>query len=475
MSKSLPEPSSARKYPGFVKNGVTRKKLILPFLFICSILAGFLGTAYFTWSTLLDIEVALPVKIAQQQRDITVLLQNVSDLVWQVKSSVGQPDPLHIKAVLERVEKVEAGLQVIRSSYDFDDVAGASAIHALINPAVFDINLWLTKGVYQMPPATPEMMALVDRRTTDAFNSMKIMYADAQTNAFDVLSGESRRIQNFRVSIVILLLLLMAIAVALIVQMLRMKKIEKALFLAYEESERANRSKSEFLANMSHELRTPLNSIIGYSQLISGEILGKLSNPKYVEYAKDVLFSGEHLLEVINDILDVSKIEAGEVTIVEEEIDIYDVVDAALKFVMLRGKSKGHNVQTHINLNEGRLFADERILRQILINLLSNAIKFTPESGNIIINAAFDDAQSIVLKISDTGIGIEPKDIPKALEPFGQIRENPQLAHEGTGLGLSLSKRLVEMHGGILSIDSRVGEGTTVTVWFPPERSLHAN
>ncbi len=471
----MPGLTTARKPSWFSRVCKIRKAIILPLLVFFSILTGFFGTVYFTWTTLLDIEISLPVKIAQQQRDITVLMQDTSDLILEVRSSIGLPAAQHVKAVLNRVEKVEAQLQMLRNAYSFDEIAGASTMHALINPAVFDVNLWLTKGVYEMPPAAPEMMLLVDRRTTDAFDSMKIAYEDAQSNAVDLLHQESRRIQNFRISIIVLLLLLTAIAVALVFQMYRLKKIEKALRLANEASEHANRTKSEFLANMSHELRTPLNSIIGYSQLISGEILGKLNNPKYVEYAKDVLFSGEHLLEVINDILDVSKIEAGEVTIVEEEIDIRDVVEAALKFVMLRGKSKNHDVKTEIRLDNGRLLADVRIIRQILINLLSNAVKFTPESGHISINAGFDEIGSIVLKISDSGIGIEETDIPKALEPFGQIRENPELAHEGTGLGLSLSKRLVEMHDGVLSIESRVGEGTTVIVWFPPERTCQPN
>ncbi len=248
---------------------------------------------------------------------------------------------------------------------------------------------------------------------------------------------------------------------------------EKIIKQERDRAEAGSRAKSDFLANMSHELRTPLNSIIGYSQMIGDEVMGKLNNPKYIEYSKDINSSGQHLLMLINDILDISKVEAGEIDIKETEIDIQEAMDAVLVLVRIRSESKNQRLTVNVPSDLPQLHADNRMVQQIMTNLISNAIKFTPEGGNIMIGAELDTEGNIVLCVDDSGIGIATTNIDRALEPFGQIREAAELAHEGTGLGLSLSKKLTELHGGTLSIESEVGAGTRVSVRFPSDRTVN--
>ena len=251
------------------------------------------------------------------------------------------------------------------------------------------------------------------------------------------------------------------------------KAAESAILLGKEQAEIANRAKSEFLANMSHELRTPLNAIIGFAEIIMGEVLGSVGNAKYRDYAKDISDSGQHLLEIINDILDLSKIETGQVALREEEIDVPAAVRSCLKLLKERAKSAG--VELVADFGNGAyplLRADRRMLKQILVNLLSNAVKFTPCGGRVTASAQCDRARGCVLQISDTGIGIAPDDIPKALARFGQVDARLDRRFEGAGLGLPLSKSFVELHGGALELTSEVGVGTTVKVRFPPGRML---
>ena len=242
--------------------------------------------------------------------------------------------------------------------------------------------------------------------------------------------------------------------------------------MARDEAEAANRAKSEFLTLMSHELRTPLNAIIGFSEIIKTEMFGPVGTARYRDYAGDVHESGQHLLALINDILDLSKIEAGKLELDEADIDVAEVIHSCLKLVRERARNGGVRLVTEIPEELPALRFDERKLKQILINLLSNAVKFTPASGTVTVKAWFRADSGYVFQVIDTGIGMALEDIPKALSPFGQVDAKLARKYEGTGLGLPLTKSLVEMSSGSMDLQSEVGTGTTVTVRFPKERAI---
>jgi PAS domain S-box-containing protein len=249
-----------------------------------------------------------------------------------------------------------------------------------------------------------------------------------------------------------------------------LKHREEALFAAKETAEIASRSKSEFLANISHELRTPLNAIIGFSEIMREQIFGPLGSPQYLEYTGDVLDSAHHLLDVINDILDIAKAEAGKLELIEDEVDMANVVRSATRLVQERAQRGRVTITSKLAEGMPQVHADERKLKQILLNLLTNSVKFTPPSGVIEISSRLSEAGDFLLIVTDTGIGIAAEDIATALAPFGQVDSKLNRKYEGTGLGLPLSNAMIKLHGGDLAIDSTVGKGTTVTVRLPASR-----
>jgi signal transduction histidine kinase len=238
---------------------------------------------------------------------------------------------------------------------------------------------------------------------------------------------------------------------------------------ARDEAAAANAAKSVFLANMSHELRTPLNAIIGFSEIMNGELFGALGHPRYQGYIGDVLGAAKHLLKLINDILDLSKIEAGKWELREEPVDVRRMLDAVMR--LFRGRDEMARLEIKVDAPAlPPIMADERALKQVMINALSNSIKFTPPGGRIRLRARRDKAGRLHLAIGDTGIGIKREDVQKALAPFGQVDNYMTRRHQGTGLGLSIAKALVERHGGRLKLRSRPGRGTVITATLPSER-----
>lgn len=248
-------------------------------------------------------------------------------------------------------------------------------------------------------------------------------------------------------------------------------EITRELHHAKEVADLANRSKSEFLANMSHELRTPLNAIMGFSEIIKNELFGQIPVPQYVEYARDIHVSGSHLLDIINDILDLSKIEAGRFELNEEEVNVNEILEAVHNLIKGRLEEKEQVISFQIAPDFPKIRADKRALKQVLLNLLSNSVKFTDRSGRIAVTARLTDGVAEIV-VTDNGIGIAPEDMEKVLKPFEQVDSALARDHQGTGLGLPLVKAMIEMHGGQLFLDSVIGKGTTVKVVFPRERLL---
>jgi two-component system cell cycle sensor histidine kinase PleC len=235
-----------------------------------------------------------------------------------------------------------------------------------------------------------------------------------------------------------------------------------------ESAELANRAKSEFLANMSHELRTPLNAILGFSEIIGGEMFGPTGHARYVDYAKDIYSSGRMLLQIIDDLLDLSRVEHGKLELHAESLTARDVIEGCLRLVDNRAREAQLRLTTDLPEAPIRLDADPLRLRQVLLNLLTNAIKFTPAGGSVTIGARRDvQAGAVALFVADTGIGMSEAEIALALQPFGQVANAMTRAHTGAGLGVPLAKGLTELHGGNLVIDSATGRGTRATVTLP--------
>ncbi|MFN4087492.1 MAG: sensor histidine kinase [Alphaproteobacteria bacterium] len=255
------------------------------------------------------------------------------------------------------------------------------------------------------------------------------------------------------------------------------QEAEKAAELAHQsmlEAQAANRAKTEFLANMSHELRSPLNAVIGFSQVMIDQLFGPLGTQKYDTYVRDIHASGNHLLSVINDILDLAKIEAGKVELDDNEIDVRDVCDFSMSMIRERAEKRGIRTLADFPNDVPEIVGDEQKLRQMLINLLSNAVKFTLDGGEVrLVGRLLPDGR-YALCVRDTGIGIKKEDLPRVLQPFTQVDGGLNRKFEGTGLGLAITKSFMELHGGTLVIESEPGVGTSASLLFPAERIVAA-
>ncbi|HEY0836834.1 MAG TPA: ATP-binding protein [Azospirillum sp.] len=252
------------------------------------------------------------------------------------------------------------------------------------------------------------------------------------------------------------------------------KQKEAELLAAKSQAEMANRAKSEFLANMSHELRTPLNAIIGFSEILDSEFFGKL-NDRQKSCARDIHDSGKHLLDIVNAVLDMSKIEAGRYELTEEVLDPAEAVAQCLMMVRDRAQDAGVELHNEVAGRLPHIWADRRAFKQVLLNLLSNAVKFTPSGGGVTVRAAVGEDGCLAVTVADTGIGIPREFMAHLFEPFRQADNSASRRYEGTGLGLSISKNFMELHGGTLSCDSAVGSGTTMTARLPASRVMTAD
>ncbi|MBO6521157.1 MAG: PAS domain-containing protein [Rhodospirillales bacterium] len=248
--------------------------------------------------------------------------------------------------------------------------------------------------------------------------------------------------------------------------------VERAYRQARDEAEAANRSKSAFLANMSHELRTPLNSIIGFSDSLLAGTLGEIQNPTHREYLSIIRDGGEHLLQLINDILDLSRIEAGKLALDEESVDLRAVFSDSIRLTAERAGNEGIYIDNQVPPELPQIMADERQLRQVLINLLSNAIKFTDPGGRITASASVLESGMLEIRVADTGVGIDAENLKLVQQPFVQVADAMTRKHKGSGLGLAIVKSIVNMHGGEFTLESELGVGTTAIITLPAARVL---
>ncbi len=296
-------------------------------------------------------------------------------------------------------------------------------------------------------------MALLSFALAGRINAVQLEKAQAQDRA---LTAEKHLAQN------------LVDTKARLEEQVRERTVQ--LETAIQEADEANRSKSEFLANMSHELRTPLNAIIGFSEIMEKQIVGPLGNEKYVDYASDIHGSGAHLLDIINDILDLSKIEAGAQELNLETFDVGELVEESVDLVRGRADQSGVTLLAPEIESRAQLNADRLRTKQILLNLLSNAVKFSDAGGTVEVYTRQTEAGEFEFRVADQGLGIASEDLEKVLLSFGQAADPTIRNQDGAGLGLPLSKALAELHGGSLEIESELGQGTTVTVRYPPER-----
>jgi signal transduction histidine kinase len=333
------------------------------------------------------------------------------------------------------------------------NIAGAEAAAKALSPqvAILDVNLGRENGltlITTLKEAYPDILCVIITARAEVEHAIEAL----RRGAFDYLLKPLHPAET-------------------------LSRLEKcfdkiALQQRAEKAEAESQAKSAFLAVISHELRTPLNAIIGFSGLMQDERFGPLGASRYREYVSDIKQSGEHLLELINNILNLSRAEAGKLDLHEDDLDIVDLAQTCARHMQPRVAEAGLQLELSLPPSPQMLRADAAKLRQILFNLLSNAVKFTPEGGRVFLRIDKRPDGGITLIVEDTGVGMAAADIPLALQPFTQLDSSLARRYEGTGLGLPLTRSLVELHGGRLQLESSLGKGTTATVMLPASRSL---
>jgi signal transduction histidine kinase len=445
---------------------------------IVLVVVGALGVALYVQNTLTSVARGLPVTLLDQERDAETMIREIANLAWAIEAWQHEPQGEGRARVVAHMISARARAEALRANYNLDNMVGAAGMHAVASPALQDLGRWLEEGVPGQPAGSPAVLALMQARARDAEFRLIALLDQSRSAAREMLLNQERRLDRFADGVGLLTAFIAILVIGLLVLLFRERRVvdlkeqaELSALAAKRSAEEANRAKSEFLANMSHELRTPLNAIIGFSSIIRNEMLGKVNIPRYREYAGDIHASGEHLLAIINDILDLSKVEAGKYELAEQDFDADEIMTAAFRLVREKVERSDIELKVVPPSTLVQLSADRRALLQVLINLLANALKFT-ERGRIVLSGELTDGGGFVYTVADTGIGMTPAQIKIALQPFGQIQNALTRAQPGTGLGLPLSDRMVRMHGGWLEIQSTPRQGTKVSVHLPPSRVI---
>ena len=561
------------------------------------------STIYYVQVTLSGIEESIPLKIIAHEQADDVVLHGFAEVTHCLELAAlveGTKRDDILEDARKKLIGARMALEKLRAEHGYDDLIGAAAIYGILQPAFYDVGLWLDQGISGLLPSSDIVLSATIARAQDAYDVAATLHRNSYNNALDLLRRQASSIEGFRFDIILVLFAFAGLAVALIYYIyhrqtagralqeseLRHREIYEnategifqvnldgsfidtnpalAFMLGYdspkdliqsiesymsdvytnpemakkhfmlltkgqylideihqwyrkdgsltwaavnahavydkkgrvhhfegtltdmnarvhaelnlrkakEMAELANRAKSEFLANMSHELRTPLNAVIGFSEILKSEAFGPLGHENYAEYANDIHQAGKHLLEVINDVLDVAKIEAGQLNLSEQQMDMNAVIASCIRMLSVRAHDAGVTLISDIPVGLPGFIGDETRIKQIIVNLASNAIKFTNNDGKVTIGVAHGDDGGMILTVADTGIGIAEKDIPRVLDRFGQVQTTYARNNDGTGLGLTLVQMLVDIHDGDFTLESEVGTGTICRVYMPAERTV---
>ncbi len=435
------------------------------------------GVTLYVRNAVVALVQGLPLEFMEQDHDLAMLIESIDELAIAVRTARFEPAADTRQAFEPKLASVEAQLAALRARYPFSDPGGIGAAHALVSPAIADIRRWTGQLVPSDATRSAQLLQLIQARIDETGSRLRPLVKSADEASDALLQSQKHRLDQFQLRFGVMVALTTALIAALVLLLLRqssfvasLHRATEALARAKEEAEAANRAKSEFLANMSHELRTPLNAILGFSETMLLELMGPLANEKYRSYVGDIHSSGTLLLAIINDILDLSKIEAGKHELSEDAIDLASSIGAVANLMRPRIAEAGLALELDLPGDLPLLWADNRSLQQILLNLLSNALKFTLR-GRIVIAVRLDPEDRLSIAVSDTGIGMTESNIAVAVTPFGQVASAFTRGKQGTGLGLPLSRALMERHGGQLAIESELGRGTVVTLIFPPDRT----